>query len=127
MAQTASARFNKTPDQQPARHRAIDLVHLAKQTLGDRNLEQEVLRIFQQASNAYLQGIRDAQSHDELKLNLHSLKGASAGIGANGIAEVVRNAEAEFRETGNVAPESIADIGFAVEEVSVFISDLLKA
>lgn len=127
MARTASARVTKASEQPPARHRVIDLVHLAKQTLGDRSLEQEVLRMFAEASKVYLQRVCDAQSHDDLKISLHSLKGAAAGIGANGIAKVARAAEDELRKTDKLAEETISDIGFAVEEVSVFIADILES
>lgn len=106
--------------------RLIDLVHLARQTLGDHGLEQEVLRIFAAASQSYAAGVRDAKCLGELKLNLHSLKGASAGIGAFGLANVARDAETELRETGDVGAETRADIGFAVEEANIYIASLLK-
>ncbi len=102
-------------------------MHLAKQTLGDRGLEQEVLRIYEQACRTYLGGVKAAQSEQELKVNLHSLKGASAGVGAHAVANAARAGEAELRETGAVSDETVQDIGFAVEEVSTYIADLLKA
>ena len=34
--------------------RPIDLVHLARQTLGDRSLEQEVLRLFLTQMDVYM-------------------------------------------------------------------------
>lgn len=108
------------------RERVIDLVHLARQTLGDPGLEQEVLRIFAAASRSYCDGVRNAESSGVLKINLHSLKGASAGIGAFGLADIARTAEKELRETGTVCDEMRADIGFAVEETNTYISALLK-
>lgn len=125
MAQTAFASQLDEDTGAPGKHRVIDLVHLARQTLGDRGLEQEILRIFAQSSKSYLRGVTDANSEQELKLSLHSLKGASAGIGANGLAQAARTAEIELRENGSVQAESIADIAFAVEEVGIFIEELL--
>jgi len=127
VARTASAPLQQAPVQRPAGQRVIDLVHLARQTLGDRGLEHEVLRIYDQGVKTYLQRLKSAQSPEDIKITLHSLKGASIGVGANGLAELARNAEAEFRETGTVADETIADIGFAVEEVSTFIAGLLES
>ncbi len=126
VARTASAPSHEGQIERPAGQRVIDLVHLARQTLGDRGLEHEVLRIFDQGAKTYLLRLRNAQSPDEIKLALHSLKGASAGVGANGIAALAVAAEAEFRDTGAVADETVADIGFAVEEVHLFIAELLQ-
>ncbi len=106
--------------------RVIDLVYLARQTLGDPGLEQEVLRIFSSAIQSYGAGVRDSQSESELKINLHSLKGASGGVGALGLAAVARSAEAELRETGDVCAEARADIGFSIEEANTYIQSLLK-
>lgn len=83
--------------------------------------------MFDQATRVYLQRVRAGQSLDEVKIGLHSLKGAAAGVGANGIAKVARGAEIELTETGKLTEETIADLGFAVEEVSHFISEILEA
>lgn len=106
--------------------RIIDLVFLARQTLGDPGLEQEVLRIFAAAIESYGAGVRDSSVSDELKINLHSLKGASAGVGAFGLASIARAAEGELRESGDVSSEMRADIGFAIEEANTYIATLLK-
>lgn len=107
-------------------HRVLDLVHLARQTLGDPGLEQEVLRIYSDASRAYCRGVDIAASTDDLKINLHSLKGASAGIGANFVADAARAAETELRETGDVCAETRDDLKITVEDVNTYIQDLLK-
>lgn len=109
----------------PGQNRVIDLVHLARQTLGDRGLELEVLRIFAQSTRTYLKGVVDPACHAELKLSLHSLKGASAGVGAKGLANAALVAEVELREQGSLQPETISDVSIAVEEVNVFIDELL--
>jgi HPt (histidine-containing phosphotransfer) domain-containing protein len=59
--------------------------------------------------------------------NLHTLKGAAAGIGAFGLAELARVAEMELREGAAVNPERIEDLHLAVEELSSFIHARLKA
>lgn len=110
----------------PSDRRPIDLVHLAKQTLGDRALEVEVLILFEQTSRGILDSLQASENDKEFVLYLHSLKGAAAGVGANCIAEVARLAEVQFRENGSIDVEMMADIEFAVEEASNFIAGLLE-
>lgn len=125
MAKAAPQNRFETGTHEPAQQRAIDLVHLAKQTLGDRNLEQEVLRMFADGTRAYSRRINEARTPEEVKIGLHSLKGAAAGVGANGVAAVARAAEQELRETGALSAEALSDVSFAVEEVNAYIDELL--
>jgi len=108
-----------------SRRRPVDLVHLARQTSGDPQLEAEVLAMFAQMSVNYLHRLRDSGDSDALELNLHALKGASLGIGANSIAEHARCAETELKETGSICQETMDDLAVAVEEARSFISNLL--
>lgn len=105
--------------------RPIDLVHLAKQCLGDENLELEVLRLFDTTIRTYFGRLQLAASYDDLALNLHSIKGAAAGVGAWTIADQAKAAEVELQAGRPLAPERIADLGMAVEEVRSFISRML--
>ena len=106
--------------------RPLDMVHLAKQTLGDWGIEVEVLRMFDQMSKVYFGRLETSANLADLMLHLHSLKGASAGVGAWGIRDLAKLAEDELRAGLPVNPERIDDIGMAVEEVSAFIGELLK-
>jgi HPt (histidine-containing phosphotransfer) domain-containing protein len=106
--------------------RPLDMVHLAKQTLGDWGIEVEVLRIFDQMSRVYFSRLETSRTLLDLTMHLHSLKGASAGVGAWGLHDLAKLAEDELRSGLPVNPERIDDIGMAVEEVSAFIGDLLK-
>lgn len=106
--------------------RPIDLVHLAKQCLGDEGLEQEVLRLFDATVDAYFGRMVLATSDAELATNLHSLKGAAGGVGAWTIADLAKAAEEELRAGRPVTPERIADIGVAVEEVRSFIARMVS-
>lgn len=68
------------------RTRPIDLVHLSRQTMGDRAVEQEVLCLFVQQSLA----VRDQLAHAaaaDCRLLAHNLKGSARGIGAFAIAD----------------------------------------
>jgi HPt (histidine-containing phosphotransfer) domain-containing protein len=103
----------------------IDLEHLSRQTLGDHGLEQEVLRLFDEMSHVYFERLEVSTTVEELLRNLHTIKGAAAGIGAFGLAELARVAETELREGAPVNPERIDDLALAVQEVSAFIGDRL--
>src|SRR5690349_5709477 len=73
------------PDDRP-----IDLVHLARTTLGDRSLEREVLQLFDRQSTLLLARMRAAAPGGMVML-AHTLKGSARGIGA---WRVARAAEA---------------------------------
>ena len=100
----------------------IDIDHLSRQTLGDPGLEEEVLRLFDTMSHVYFARLEGSTTVEDLLRNLHTLRGAAAGIGAFGLADLARTAEAELREGGQVNPERIEDLALAVEEVSSFIA-----
>ncbi len=115
------------PVSQPEIRRPIDLEHLSKQTLGDSGLELEVLRLFDEMSHVYYHRLEESTTVPELLRNLHTLKGAAAGIGAFALADLARVAETELRDGAPVNPERIDDLNVAVEEVSAFIAQRLKA
>ncbi len=78
------------------KHRSpIDLVHLSRQTLGDRDLEREVLELFVNQSRLYLQRLEVAKSVQEKKNAAHTILGSARGLGAWKVAEEA----AMFEET----------------------------
>lgn len=105
--------------------RPIDLVHLAKQCLGDEGLEKEILRLFDTTIATYLNRLQQAESFDDLSANLHAIKGASAGVGAWAVADMAKAMEDELRAARPVSPERIADLVLVVEDVRGFIGRML--
>jgi HPt (histidine-containing phosphotransfer) domain-containing protein len=105
--------------------RPIDLVHLAKQCLGDEELEREVLALFDTTIVTYLGRLESSTTTDELVMNLHAIRGASAGIGAFTVAELAQTAERDLREGRPVDPERIQDVAMAIEEVRSYISGMI--
>ncbi len=105
--------------------RPIDLVYLARQTLGDRALECEVLRMFEKQVSIYFDRIAAATDPHEITLGLHTLKGAAQGIGATALAAQARAAEVEFGAVGRLDEETIADLGMAVSEVCGYICSIV--
>ncbi len=122
-----AARAVETPSQDGAVRRPIDMDHLSRQTLGDPGLELEVLRMFDEMSRVYYERLETSTTVDDLLRNLHTLKGAAAGVGAFALAELARVAETELREGVPVNPERIDDLNMAVQEVSAFIAARIKA
>ena len=125
MAQTAAAEISGLVSPERTT-RPIDLVHLAKQCLGDEHLEYEVLRLFDTTMKTYFARLSAASSAEDMRLNLHSIKGAAGGVGAWSIAEAAKAAETEILAGKPLTPEAIADIGVAVEEASGFIAVMLS-
>lgn len=105
--------------------RPIDLVHLARQTLGDRGLECEVFRLFEAQVTTYFQRVRASTDPYEITLGLHTLKGSSQGVGAMMLADLAKAAEAEFEHTGALDGETLDDLDMAVQEVCAFIATLI--
>jgi HPt (histidine-containing phosphotransfer) domain-containing protein len=106
--------------------RPIDLVHLARQTLGDRALECEVLRMFEKQVAIYFVRVSAATDPHEITLGLHTLKGAAQGVGAVALASQARAAEVEFARDGKLNEETLADLGMAVAEVCGYISSIVS-
>ena len=62
--------------------RPVDLVHLSRYTLGERELEREVLELFCSQSLIYIERLREARSDKDWKDAAHTLKGSASAIGA---------------------------------------------
>lgn len=120
-ARAIPAELPEAQDQGP-----IDLDFLSRQTLGDPGLEEEVLRLFDDMSRVYFGRLETSTTVEELLRNLHTLRGAAAGVGAMRLAELARIAEVELREGAPVNPERVDDLDMAVQEVSAFIAGRLE-
>jgi hypothetical protein len=106
--------------------RPIDLVHLAKQCLGDEHLESEILRLFDTTLDTYMTRLGRAETDVERLMHLHSIRGAAGGVGAFTVADLARAAEADLLASQPVNEETLADLAVAVEEVRGFIGHMLS-
>ena len=75
------------------RAQAVDLAHLARHTMDDRDLEREVLEMFVVQSQVYLIRLKDARTADAWRDAAHTIKGAARGIGAWPVAEMADEVE----------------------------------
>ncbi|HEY4265732.1 MAG TPA: Hpt domain-containing protein [Micropepsaceae bacterium] len=117
------ARTDKPRTDQP-----VDLDHLDRYTGGDRAINQEILRLFDDqcreslAMLEYLaQGSGDSQSWREIA---HRLKGAARGIGAFALGDAAAVAEKTAPEEALAVLERLRDDAAAVHNL---IAEFLKA
>jgi HPt (histidine-containing phosphotransfer) domain-containing protein len=117
MVQVAS----KIIDEAPA---AIDRGHLARMTFGDRDLEREVLQLFDRQAAILIERMRagDAAVVGSLA---HTLKGSAAGIGAGRVARAAE--AAEHATSPSECSQAIDRLAQAVDEARALIADLLRA
>lgn len=111
----------------PEFNRPVDLVHLARFTMGNRALEREVLQLFLTQSVMYLQRLKDAVADKDWVDAAHTIKGTARGIGAWQVARSAESAEALGGE-GHDEERSrvLADIEQFIGEANKYIESLLS-
>jgi len=92
------------------------MAHLARQTMGDRALEQEVLGMFVQQALSVREKMADADVKERLLL-AHGLKGSARGIGAFAVADCAT--EIENRPDDNRVVKRLA---LLIEDVRDFVA-----
>ena len=95
----------------------LDLVHLTRQTMGDRELEREVLGIFLSHCDDYIKEFKNAPDANCRKQVAHRIKGSARGLGAWELAEQAELAESpDYRD--------FKALETAAFRVSAYIRDL---
>lgn len=105
----------------PSASKPIDLVHLARQTMGDRAVELEVLKIFARQARQCIADFAAAVDKDGKIATAHRLKGAAQAVGAFPLSRF-----AEEVEAGAVDAAHIAQMTAAVAEAENFINKLCR-
>jgi HPt (histidine-containing phosphotransfer) domain-containing protein len=100
--------------------RPIDLAHLARQTLGDRAVEAEVLSLFVHQASVIAEKLAAADAEERRKL-AHGLKGAALGIGAFALADAAGALEAQPD-----ARPLVKVLAARIEEVRDFIAAICR-
>ena len=103
---------------------AIDRGHLARMTFGDRNLEREVLQLFDRQAGLLLARMRTGAPAAAATL-AHTLKGSASSIGATG----VMRAAAAVEQAASAAERDLAigRLAAAIDEARAAIAALLGA
>lgn len=106
--------------------RPIDAEHLSRMTMGDRELEREVLGLFLRQIEFLRPRIGSADL-DIAGAAAHTLKGSATGIGTWGVARAASKVEA-YSESGDERfSEAIQDLDIAISEAAQEISETLCA
>ncbi|WP_157727658.1 Hpt domain-containing protein [Stappia sp. ES.058] len=108
----------------PADTRPVDLAHLSRHTLGNRDLEREVLRLFARQAEVAMRRLETATDPVVLRENVHTVNGSAKGVGAWKVAEAADTAERALLDgkTPDLAP-----LRAAVEEAGFYIDGLLES
>lgn len=98
---------------------ALDRAYLGRFTLGNVDLEREVLGLFAGQAPFYLQRLLEADTPQTWAEAAHTLKGASAALGINRVARLAAAAE-------SLDVFSVAD-GVTLAHARAEVVDALKA
>ncbi len=106
--------------------RPIDLVHLSRQTFGERDLESELLRLFDRQSRQIVERLTDGPvSEARWRAELaHTLKGSARAVGAFGVAAAAESYELDAR-AGADPTRALSALAGAVEAAHAAIAELL--
>ena len=118
----------------PRSERPVDLVHLSRQTFGDKRLETELLRLFMRQARQ-IQGGLEAEVGDDVVSCLpagdllHTLLGSARVVGAHRVARLAETYEASLRGPGKpvLSTTDRAAMRAAVDEACGYIGGLLDA
>ena len=110
----------------------IDRTHLFRMTLGDHDLECEVLRLFDQQAGLLLARMVEADAAGIAAL-AHTLKGSAGGVGAFGVARAAEAVEAAAKtktsdKTGaGELPPAMSVLSSAIVDAHAAIAEILRA
>jgi HPt (histidine-containing phosphotransfer) domain-containing protein len=113
------------PASRASLERPIDLVHLARMTLGDRGLEREVLALFDRQATVLMSRMR-AASPGAVTSVAHTLKGSARGVGAWRVAAAAEAVEVAASGEGDLSA-AITRLAAVAEEARAVIAELLRA
>ncbi len=116
------------PSRHPNWRRPVDLVHLARYTLGDRTFERQILELFCTQSRVYLKRLKDAPIGGKLwKAAAHTIKLSASDIGAWRLANIAETAEALEGDTLTMTRDEIVEaLEVHISETDWFIRTLLS-
>ena len=103
----------------------IDLSHLSEFTLGDRSVQNRILKTFKRQSRTDLQKLSESKTIEDWRQAAHSLKNSASAIGA---WYVVRDADAALQlKRDQLDLEIMRILAARVEEANGFIEKILES
>lgn len=94
----------------------VDIAHLRRFTMGDTQLEREVLGLYAEEIPRRLDALRQARTDKEWRMAAHTLKGSSRAVGAWRVAALSQRAE---RISGAEASLGRAEAVSLIEEAAL--------
>lgn len=104
----------------------IDRDHLSRMTLGERELEREVLMLFDRQADLLMARMRRGEQ-SVAAAAAHTLKGSARGIGAWRVASAAEALELAAPGAPSTFKSALSTLGSAVDETRTAIADLLRA
>ncbi|GGB37173.1 hypothetical protein GCM10011316_06600 [Roseibium aquae] len=101
----------------------VDLVQLATSTMGNRDLELQILQMFRTQSRDMLARLSRESDPGARKDLAHTLKGSARALGAAGVASACQSIE-DALNRGEEPP--LAALAQAVDEATVYIDSLVS-
>ncbi len=110
--------------------RALDLVHLSRQSLGDRALELELLSLFDCHARQILDRLEAAgpQADRQWRLDLaHALKGSARAVGAQKVACLAEAYEFSLIASNSrvLSQQKLAELKLAIHEACDMAQSLI--
>jgi HPt (histidine-containing phosphotransfer) domain-containing protein len=100
----------------------VDFNHLRRYTMGDRQLEKEVLDLFLGQLPETISALNRASTERDWRIAAHTLKGSGRAVGAWRVARLAEHAERHLNVRNRaLCSEAVARIQEAVEEARSFI------
>lgn len=106
---------------------AIDIDHLRRFTLGDRELEAELFELFLGQVPTSLTQMQQSKTVESWAFAAHSIKGAARAVGAMKIAQLASEAEDLEFENSAARDAIIVDLTQALADVHAFVRDTVES
>ncbi|MCW5689232.1 MAG: Hpt domain-containing protein [Pseudolabrys sp.] len=103
----------------------LDRSHLARMTLGNRDLEHEVLELFDRQADLLVGRMRKTDGAGVHAL-AHALKGSAAGIGAGAVARAAEATERAAHASAEECMAAVDRLADAVTQARALIAELLS-
>lgn len=104
----------------PSAGRPVDMVHLARQTFGDRALEAEILSLFVSQTQSVKARLRDANGEERKRL-AHGIKGSARSVGAFALGDAA--AVLELSPANDV---HVREIERRIDDVADFVAAISR-
>ncbi|MEO0327960.1 MAG: Hpt domain-containing protein [Pseudomonadota bacterium] len=103
---------------QAGTQKPIDLVFLSTLTMGDRDLEADILKMFASQLDVYHKMIQDCETHQDIERVAHSIKGVARSVGALRLAEMAKSAEQMHEFDHDAIKQEMREISDYIASIS---------